>query len=88
MADRIVIINKLGLHARASAKLVREASRYDCSIQIKKGNQCADAKDILDVMTLAASQGTELEFIFDGADTEQAKASLFALINRRFDEAE
>lgn len=86
--QRITIINKLGLHARAAAKFVRLASQFTCDIKLVRSNTKINGKSILGVMMLAAAQGTELELIVDGADEANAMAVLEALINNRFDEAE
>ena len=85
---KITIINKLGLHARAAAKLVDRACRYGSEIQLKRDHQVADAKSILDVMMLAASKGTDLELIINGEDEAEALKDIAALIENRFGEAE
>lgn len=84
----VKIINKLGLHARAAAKFVACASRFNSEIQIKKGEQCANGKSIMGVMMLAASQHTEIELIVDGEDEQQLLDAIVELINARFNEAE
>ncbi|MFW5824107.1 MAG: HPr family phosphocarrier protein [Marinobacter sp.] len=84
----VIIINKLGLHARAAAKLVETASAYDSRIELVKGGRQVDAKSIMPVMMLAAGQGTELELVADGPDEQQAIAALEALINDYFGEGE
>lgn len=85
---RITIINKLGLHARAAAKLVSTATAYGCAIKAGKDGQWVDAKSIMSIMMLAASKGTELELQFDGNDETKAMGALTTLINNRFDEDE
>lgn len=84
----IIIINKLGLHARAAAKLVAKASEFDSSIQISRKGRQVDAKSIMPVMMLAASQGTEVELIVDGPDESDAVDALVTLINDYFGEGE
>jgi phosphocarrier protein HPr len=84
----ITIINKLGLHARAAAKLVSLASRFACDIRLLKDSTEVNGKSILGVMMLAAAQGTELELVADGEDEVEALDALEDLIARRFDEAE
>ncbi|WP_409523276.1 HPr family phosphocarrier protein [Nitrincola sp. MINF-07-Sa-05] len=84
----LTIINKLGLHARAAAKLTATASQYTCDIKVEKEGRVADCKSIMAVMMLAASQGTELTFHLDGDDEQPAIEALETLINNRFDEAE
>ncbi|HEC18948.1 MAG TPA: HPr family phosphocarrier protein [Gammaproteobacteria bacterium] len=84
----VTIINKLGLHARAAAKLVALASQFSCEIKLVKKATEVNGKSILGVMMLAASKGTELELVADGGDEAAALDALEALIGRRFDEAE
>ncbi len=84
----VTIINKLGLHARAAAKLVTEASAYESDLRIAKGSREVSGKSIMGVMMLAAAKGTTLRLIADGADAEAALDGIEALINRRFDEDE
>ncbi|MBL1277971.1 MAG: HPr family phosphocarrier protein [Ectothiorhodospiraceae bacterium] len=85
----VTIINKLGLHARAAAKLVSLASRYASEIKLTKNATTEiNGKSILGVMMLAAAKGTELELIADGSDEAAAIDAIEALIERRFDEAE
>lgn len=84
----VTIINKLGLHARAAAKLVETASRFESRVQVVKGDREVDAKSIMPVMMLAASQGTEVELKADGPDEAAAVEALQALINNYFDEGE
>lgn len=86
--ENITIINKLGLHARAAAKLVGTASHYSSSIQVSKDGRQADAKSIMAVMMLAASKGSELTFTIEGSDEATAWEGIKALINNRFDEDE
>ncbi len=85
---QVTIVNKLGLHARAAAKLVTCASRYQSQILLERKGQRVNGKSIMGVMMLAASQGTELTLELEGADSEQALAALEALIAERFGEAE
>jgi phosphotransferase system HPr (HPr) family protein len=84
----IEIINKLGLHARAAAKLVSTASQYTSSIRLGKGERLIDAKSIMALLMLGAGKGTCLRLVVDGADEAAAHAAVVALINNRFDEAE
>ena len=85
---KITIINKLGLHARASAKFVSTAARFQSHIDITKGSQTINGKSIMGVMTLAASKGSELILDIDGPDEKAMEKALVELINNRFDEAE
>lgn len=84
----IVIINKLGLHARATAKLVATASQFDSSVRICGKGREVDAKNIMHVMMLAASKGTEVELVADGHDEDKAIEALSELINDYFGEGE
>ncbi|MEK9711950.1 MAG: HPr family phosphocarrier protein [Thalassolituus sp.] len=86
--DKILIINKLGLHARAAAKLVSTATAYSSQIKVGHSGRMVDCKSIMSVMMLAASKGTELDIITDGSDEEAAMAGICAIINNRFDEEE
>jgi phosphocarrier protein len=84
----LVIINKLGLHARAAAKLAGLAKTFASRVQIDKGGQRANAKSIMGLMMLAAGQGTRLTLLAEGADEDAAAATLEDLVNNRFGEAE
>ncbi|MBL3554983.1 MULTISPECIES: HPr family phosphocarrier protein [Marinobacter] len=84
----ITIINKLGLHARAAAKLVATASEFESSIHLSRNDRKVDAKSIMPVMMLAASQGTEIELIADGPDESEAIDALASLIDDYFGEGE
>ena len=84
----IIIVNKLGLHARAASKLVSMASRFESTIALNKSGQIADAKSIMSVLMLAASQGTNLEIQAEGNDARAALEEIKTLINNRFDEDE
>jgi len=85
---KIIIINKLGLHARAAAKLVTLANTFQAKIKLKSKQKKANGKSIMSVMMLAAAQGTELTLCIKGGDEEQAYLALETLINQRFDEAQ
>lgn len=84
----IRIINKLGLHARASAKFVATASRFQSQLDVTKLTQTVNGKSIMGVMMLAAHQGSELSLRIDGPDEEAMEAALIELINNRFGEEE
>jgi len=85
---QLTIINKLGLHARATAKLIGVTNNFTCKIQLNKDGRCVDGKSIMSVMMLAASQGTVLGVSCDGEDEQQAIAAVEAIINDRFGEGE
>lgn len=84
----VTIINRLGLHARAAAKLVSVAAGYGCEIRLLRNGREVNAKSIMGVMMLAAARGTQLTIRASGEDAEQALAQIEALIRRRFDEEE
>jgi len=84
----ITIINKLGLHARASAKFVSTAARYQSHIDVTKDTQTVNGKSIMGVMMLAANKGTELILQIEGPDEEAMEHALVTLINNYFDEGE
>lgn len=84
----VKILNKLGLHARASAKLTKMASQYRCEVWITGNNRRVNAKSIMGVMTLAASKGTPIQIETDGDQEIEAMDALVALINDYFGEGE
>jgi len=88
LTQPITIINRLGLHARAAAKLVSAASAFESDIFLKRNGQKVNAKSIMGIMMLAAGIGTELELIADGDDERQAITALTALFANRFGEEE
>lgn len=82
------IINKLGLHARAAAKLVKCADRFASEVRIGRGEQSVNGKSIMGIMMLAASQGTRIVVETEGADEQEAMAAIEQLIQDRFGEPE
>lgn len=82
------IINKLGLHARASAKLTQVANQFKSDIWIEKNNKKVNAKSIMGVMMLAASQGSDITITTEGSDEKDALNSIVDLINDYFGEGE
>ena len=84
----IKIINKLGLHARASAKLTQIANQFESDIWLEKNDKKVNAKSIMGVMMLAASQGTNITITTEGLDEKKALNSIVALINDFFGEGE
>lgn len=86
--ENILIINKLGLHARAAAKLVTTASAFASQIQVGHSGRMVDCKSIMSVMMLAASKGTEVQLTTEGKDEQAAMDAVINLINNRFDEEE
>ncbi|MFT6406888.1 MAG: phosphocarrier protein [Arenicella sp.] len=88
LEQEIEIINKLGLHARASAKLVSTAARFGCRVEVKFGSHTADAKSIMSVMMLAASVGSVVTITTNGEQEQAAMDAVTTLINSYFDEQE
>lgn len=84
----VEIINKLGLHARASTRLTQVAGCYASDIMITRGDRRVNAKSIMGVMMLAASKGSKLTIEANGPDEQEAIAALVELISNRFGEAE
>ncbi len=84
----VTIVNKLGLHARAAAKLVTTASGFAADIKLRRGDREINGKSIMGVMMLAASQGTAIELVAEGDDAGAALDALEKLIGDRFGEAE
>lgn len=82
------ISNKLGLHARASAKLTKTAGGFACEVWMSRGERRVNAKSIMGVMMLAAGMGTEVQLETNGTDEVQAMEALLALINDKFGEGE
>jgi phosphocarrier protein HPr len=88
LKQEIEIINKLGLHARASAKLTQTAGRFQAEIFVSKAGKRVNAKSIMGVMMLAAGKGSKLELEASGADEGDAMGAVVALINDKFGEGE
>jgi len=85
---QIEVINKLGLHARAATRLVKKASGFESDILLNRDGRQVDAKSIMGIMMLAASQGTELEIVVDGSDEIIALDAIEQLFYARFGEEE
>ena len=84
----LTLKNRLGLHARAAAKLVQAASSFDAKVSLSREGEEVDGKSILGLLLLAAGKGTPLLVRVDGSDEEQALAALRDLVDRKFDEAD
>ena len=84
----IEIINKLGLHARASAKLTQLAGKFQCEVWMSRNQKRVNAKSIMGVMMLAAGMGTVVTLETDGVDEQAAMDALSELISARFGESE
>ncbi|HEY9032951.1 MAG TPA: HPr family phosphocarrier protein [Pseudomonadales bacterium] len=87
-ATTLTICNKLGLHARAAARLSKLAEQFSADIRIEKDGHSINAKSIMQVMMLAAGKGSDITIHADGSDAEDALAALANLVNNRFDETE
>lgn len=87
MVERdLVIANRLGLHARAAAKLVHTAGRFRSDVRLQMAGEEVDAKSILGLMALGAAQGTAISIACEGADEEEAAQAITELIEDRFGE--
>lgn len=83
---QVEIVNRLGLHARAAAKLVHLAGRFDSQVSLSMNGEEVDAKSILGILLLAAAQGSEVIVKCDGVDEEDAMTAVAGLIANRFEE--
>jgi len=83
-----LVRNRLGLHARAAAKLVNEASKYPCEISVSRDGQGANAKSVMGVLLLCGAQGTSLDVEARGDRASEAVSAIGALIESRFGEGE
>jgi phosphocarrier protein HPr len=84
----VEIINKLGLHARASAKLTQLAAKYQCDVSMSRNARKVNAKSIMGVMMLAAGKGAMVTLETSGADADEAMEAIVALINDYFGEGQ
>ena len=84
----VEIVNKLGLHARASAKLTQTASRFAADVWLSRNGRRVNAKSIMGVMMLAAGKGSRVGIETNGTDADQALAALVTLIEDKFGESE
>ena len=88
ISNKVTIVNKLGLHARAASKLVNKANQFESDVFIVKQCNRINAKSIMGVMMLAASKGTEILLEVDGSDEEDCMKAVVQLIEDRFEETE
>ena len=86
LAATVEVPNRLGLHARAAAKLVNLANRFRSQIEVSKGDQVADAKSIMGVLLLCGGRGAKITFRASGPDAEAALGALCALVDDGFGE--
>ena len=88
LSQEIKIVNRLGLHARAAAQLVRIASEYPCDIHLDKDGQVSNAKSVMEVLMLGAPVGTSIKVSADGEKEDEALKAIVALFEARFNELE
>ena len=88
LQQEVEIINKLGLHARASAKLTQVAGRFKSNVWVSRSGRRVNAKSIMGVMMLAAAKGSTLVVETEGPDEQEALAAVTRLIANRFEEGE
>ena len=82
----MVVVNKLGIHARPAAMFVKTANRFECDVFVEKDGERINGKSIMGLMMLAAGPGSKLTVHADGADAARALSELDALLKRKFDE--
>lgn len=88
VSARITIVNELGLHARAAARFVQEASVFNSEVWVSKGGERVNGKSIMGILTLAAARGEEVLVEIDGGDEEEALSALSGLVARGFGEGD
>jgi phosphocarrier protein HPr len=86
--EKITVINVLGLHTRAAAKLVALSSKFESKIEIQKNDQVANCKSIMSIIVLGVTKGTVLDLMISGADEFEARDAVRKLFNDRFGEGE
>jgi len=86
--QEVEVVNKLGLHARASAKLTQLAAKYDCDVSLARNGRKVNAKSIMGVMMLAAGKGSHITLETEGPDESEAMDALVALIGDCFGEGQ
>ena len=86
ITKKLTILNKLGLHARAAAKVVSIANEFESTIIVTKDGKNADARSIMKLLMLSASQGSRINIEVDGTDQNDAMESIERLFNNKFDE--
>ena len=86
ITKELIVINKLGIHARPAALFVRTANRFDCDIFVEKDGETVNGKSIMGLMMLAAGPGSKLLLSANGGDAVRAVVELEALVRRKFDE--
>jgi phosphocarrier protein len=82
----LIVLNKLGIHARPAALFVKTANRFDCAIFVEKDGERVNGKSIMGLMMLAAGPGSKLIVMAEGSDAARAVVEIEALVQRKFDE--
>ena len=86
--EKITVINVLGLHTRAAAKLVALSAKFESKVEIQKNDQVANCKSIMSIIVLGVTKGTTLDLMISGADELEARDAIKELFNNRFGEAQ
>ena len=86
ITKKLMVLNRLGLHARAAAKVVSTANKFESTIIITKDGKNADARSIMKLLMLSASQGSSISIEVNGSDQNDAMKSIERLFNNKFDE--
>ena len=86
ITKELVVINKLGIHARPAAMFVKTANRFECDVFVEKDGERVNGKSIMGLMMLAAGRGSRLKILAEGSDAGKALSELEELIRRNFDE--
>ena len=86
ITKELIVVNKLGIHARPAALFVRTANRFECDIFVEKDGEKVNGKSIMGLMMLAAGPGSKLTLFAEGGDAARAVVELESLVNRKFDE--
>jgi phosphocarrier protein HPr len=82
----MIVLNKLGIHARPAAMFVKTANRFGCAVYVEKDNEKVNGKSIMGLMMLAAGPGSKIKVQVEGSDAAQALHELESLVRRKFDE--
>lgn len=85
---KVTVTNKLGLHLRAAAELVKTAAEFECDIEIRRDDLAVDAKSIMALLGLEAAQGVEIAVVAEGTDEDRAVRAVVGLIQAKFNEEE
>jgi phosphocarrier protein len=86
ITKELVVVNKLGIHARPAAMFVRTANKFECQVYVEKDGERVNGKSIMGLMMLAAGQGSRLTLCLEGEDAAKALGEIEALLKRKFDE--